>query len=106
MRGGCWVSKEKGTGWGNNNRKFKKLTLQFYKFMVQVRKTRHLARNYNTVLKTSYSTCVLRTKHAWRGYEIVGYSFMLRSRNQTTNQIPRSYKNDAFDWPFDLVIVT
>ena len=36
----------------------------------------------------------------------VGYSFMLRSRNQTTNQIPRSYKNDRFDWPFDLVIVT
>ena len=35
-----------------------------------------------------------------------GYSFMLRSRNQTTNQIPRSYKNDGFDWPFDLVIVT
>ena len=35
-----------------------------------------------------------------------GYSFMLQSRNQTTNQIPRSYKNDAFDWPFDLVIVT
>ena len=23
-----------------------------------------------------------------------------------TNQIPRSYKNDGFDWPFDLVIVT
>ena len=36
----------------------------------------------------------------------LGYSFMLRSRNQTTNQIPRSYKNDGFDWPFDLVIVT
>ena len=35
-----------------------------------------------------------------------GYSFMLRSRNQTTNQIPRSYKNDRFDWPFDLVVVT
>ena len=35
-----------------------------------------------------------------------GYSFMLRSRNQTTNQIPRSYKNDGFDWPFYLVIVT
>ena len=35
-----------------------------------------------------------------------GYSFMLRSRNQTTNQIPRSYKNDGFDWPFDVVIVT
>ena len=35
-----------------------------------------------------------------------GYSFILRSRNQTTNQIPRSYKNDGFDWPFDLVIVT
>ena len=39
-------------------------------------------------------------------YGILGYSFMLRSRNQTTNQIPRSYKNDGFDWPFDLVIVT
>ena len=38
--------------------------------------------------------------------DIFGYSFMLRSRNQTTNQIPRSYKNDGFDWPFDLVIVT
>ena len=25
---------------------------------------------------------------------------------QTTNQIPRSYENDGFDWPFDLVIVT
>ena len=37
---------------------------------------------------------------------LFGYSFMLRSQNQTTNQIPRSYKNDAFDWPFDLVIVT
>ena len=37
---------------------------------------------------------------------IHGYYFMLRSRNQTTNQIPRSYKNDGFDWPFDLVIVT
>ena len=31
---------------------------------------------------------------------------MLRSRNQTTNQIPHSSKNDAFDWAFDLVIVT
>ena len=38
--------------------------------------------------------------------QIRGYSFMLRSRNQTINQIPRSYKNDGFDWPFDLVIVT
>ena len=37
---------------------------------------------------------------------IFGYSFMLRSRNQTANQIPRSYKNDRFDWPFGLVIVT
>ena len=36
----------------------------------------------------------------------IGFSFMLRSRNQTTNQIPSSYKNDGFDWPFDLVIVT
>ena len=35
-----------------------------------------------------------------------GYSFMLQSRNQAANQIPRSYKNDGFDWPFDLVIVT
>ena len=26
---------------------------------------------------------------------------MLRSRNQTTNQIARSYKNDGFDWPFN-----
>ena len=25
---------------------------------------------------------------------------MLRSRNQTANQIPRSYKNDGFDWPW------
>ena len=39
-------------------------------------------------------------------FVIFGYSFMLRSRNQTTNQIPRSYKNGGFDWPFDLVIVT
>ena len=37
---------------------------------------------------------------------IWGYSFMLWSRNQTTNQIPCSYKNNGFDWPFDLVIVT
>ena len=25
---------------------------------------------------------------------------------KSNNQIPRSYKNDGFDWPFDLVIVT
>ena len=44
-------------------------------------------------------------KMSWDEFNL-RYSFMLRSRNQTTNQIPRSYKNDAFDWPFDLVIVT
>ena len=35
-----------------------------------------------------------------------GYIFMLRTQNQTTNQIRRSYKNDEFDWPFCLVTVT
>ena len=53
----------------------------------------------------SRPTISMLPTHTWRGRHM-GYSFMLRSRNQTTNQIPRSYKNDAFDWPFDLVIVT
>ena len=47
-----------------------------------------------------------RCNQIQHGMQIRGYSFMLRSRNQTINQIPRSYKNDGFDWPFDLVIVT
>ena len=34
-----------------------------------------------------------------------GYFFMLRSQNQTANQICRFYKNDEFDWPFYLVTV-
>ena len=37
---------------------------------------------------------------------ILGYIFMLRSPIRTANQLRRSYKNDEFDWPFDLVTVT
>ena len=38
-------------------------------------------------------------------FRLSGYFFMLRSQNQTANQIRRSYKNDEFDWPFYLVTV-
>ena len=44
------------------------------------------------------------------------YTFMSRNKQsrkyligrsiRTTNLIGRSYKNDEFDWPLDLVIVT
>ena len=35
-----------------------------------------------------------------------GYTFMSRNRQSRKYLIGRSYRNDEFAWPFDLVIVT
>ena len=35
----------------------------------------------------------------------MGYTFMLRTKQSQKYLIGRSYNNDEFDWPFDLVIV-
>ena len=35
-----------------------------------------------------------------------GYTFMSRNKQLRKYLIGRSYKNDEFDWPFDLMIVT
>ena len=61
---------------------------------------------YATGTSAIYMQIVVNMPTAFPSSQLLGYSFMLRSRNQTTNQIPRSFKNDGFDWPFDLVIVT
>ena len=60
---------------------------------------------YSSLIHTDQMMKITRSRDVTQ-QEDSGYSFMLRSRNQTTNQILRSYKNDGFDWPFDLVIVT
>ena len=59
----------RGTGWGNNNRKSTNLRLQFLNIAVYKKtfftnwcKTQYLARNYNTVVKTCYSSCFERNK--------------------------------------------
>ena len=36
----------------------------------------------------------------------LGYTFMSQNKQSRKYLICRSYKNDEFDWPFDLVIVT
>ena len=36
----------------------------------------------------------------------MGHTFMSRNKQSRKYLIGRSYKNDEFDWPFDLVTVT
>ena len=68
------LPRARGAGWGNNNRKLTNLTLQFKMCftckLIQYRKTQHLARNYNTVVKTSCSSCFERTKNLSASIEV------------------------------------
>ena len=40
------------------------------------------------------------------GKVYMGYTFMSRNKQSRKYLIGCSYKDDEFDWPFDLVIVT
>ena len=41
----------------------------------------------------------------WKHVTVLGYTFMSRNKQSRKYLIDRSYKNDEFDWPFDLVTV-
>ena len=79
--------------------------------MLQIRIYIHAVDTRSMVPVTFQPKVFLRSfstteKTILRSFRMFGYFFMLRSQNQTANQIRRSYKNGEFNWPFYLVTVT